>query len=246
MLQAIRVLPKAPGLDQSNRIAKRILMRDRLAPLIVERQLEPVSDLGQRDCAMMDWTAMVLLSGWSSEYAHAQGLFEQADQRTQRALNIAEKAIQCAPTNGYAWMSIVRLTLVNEGFHDRQRRILDLTWQLMPYEAWVMLARAAIIVSSGIPDDRERRRRALDDLARLVEAEATRSVVAIIRGAGPQAQVELAERVAKLPYRIQRRYQAEAVAMGIDTTPLSIPPSSADPEWVKRHRDCQDNPRACP
>ncbi|MCA3657172.1 MAG: hypothetical protein IOB83_02435, partial [Methylobacterium sp.] len=93
---------------------------------------------------------------------------------------------------------------------------------------------------------RERRRRALDDLARLVEAEATRSVVAIIRGAGPQAQVELAERVAKLPYRIQRRYQAEAVALGIDTTPLSIPPSSADPEWVKRHRDCQDNPRACP
>lgn len=246
LLQAVRVLPRAADLDQSRSLANRIMTRDRVVPAAVERQLDAVDDFQNRDCAMVDWTAMVLLSGWSSEYAHAQGLFDQVDRRTRRAIASAEKAVQCVPSNGYAWMAIARMSLLNEGFHDRQRRILDLTWQVMPREAWVMLNRAAMLVTSRNPMDRVQRARALDDLARLVAAEAAQNVAEIARDAGSLVQFELAERVATLPFRIQRQYQAEAIAMGLDTSSLRVPSSSADPAWARRHRACQENPQRCP
>jgi hypothetical protein len=81
------------------------------------------------------------------------------------------KALSCAPTDSYFWLSMFWLKSLSEGFKPADLALLRMSYRQGPNEGWVMTARnhLALAMFPSLPPDLAER--ALKEFARLLEPE---------------------------------------------------------------------------
>lgn len=127
------------------------------------------------------------------------------------------KALSCAPTDSFAWLTLFWLDLINHGLTPANIGYLRMSYALGPNEGWVALRRSrlAIALFAQLPldlaDD------AADEFVKLVDSEAVNvEAAAIFARAAPAVQRRLAAAL-KSAKPVPRQIFADTLAdAGVD------------------------------
>lgn len=229
-----QILPYARDIDRERQIVRRILARD---PLTQERVTSTFDKLvrrgGLEECRPEGAEQGTILATWLADYSETKGDLALIDSRMSTAITTARHAIACDPATAFPWLALAKFRIVTEGFDQGSLDMIRFTWEIAPREGWIMASRATILFSIRRWLDASEITRLLDDMAKLVASEVTSEVVALMRTSDLAMQQDMARRIAGLPYAAQRRYQYEAIRLGIDVRDLSIPRSASDPNWAR-------------
>lgn len=229
-----QVLPTARDVDRERHLVRRILARE---PLPEDRVTAAFDKLAQRgglrECRPEGSEQAAILAAWLADFSETKGDLALLDKRVNTAVASARHAINCDPASAFPWLALAKFRIVTEGVDRKSLEAIRFTWEIAPRESWIMTSRATILFSIRRWLAATEIARLLDDMAKLVASEVISEVVVLMRTSELAEQQDMARRVALLPYAVQRRYQYEAIRLGVDVRDLAIPRSASDPNWAK-------------
>ncbi len=224
-VEVMRVLPQARTLRIERFLASQLINQETLPRERVQDALARFhARRGNAPCAIAGHQNAVVFSAWLAEEALAIGRHAEIDTLRDAASATARESIACDPAQAYAWVSLLRQTVLREGPHPDALPLLRWSYRLAPREGWIMLARARAALPLRSFFTEEDHARLADDLAGMVEAGMIRDAVDLLRRTDAAFQRRVNGLVARFPPATQLAYQRRAYLFVFELEGLSVPP----------------------
>ncbi|WP_271538531.1 hypothetical protein [Bradyrhizobium sp. CCBAU 45321] len=166
-------------------------------------------------------------------YLAETGLAEGDSALTDRSLGEAKhqaiNAIRLSPNDGFLWMSLSWIDILDQGLSTNLNAFLASSYRTAPNEGWIALRRLPMALGAYSNLSDINRRSAIRDFDGLVEAMLTREVGQILENAPAQLRAELLASLASAEVKAKFLLGKELRRRGLHITVPGIEPEEDRP-----------------
>ena len=149
-------------------MSKRIATGDGFRPEIIRARADAASRIAATTCDVVYLRGAVLVEARAAELAVAEANLAEIDPRYDAVSRVAERLIECAPTQSIAWLSLFWVETSRFGWRPGLLRLLAESYRTGHNETWIQVRRSplAMNVYDQLPD--ALKRDAIDEYLELV------------------------------------------------------------------------------
>lgn len=168
-----------PDLGTTRDLADRIASGDSFRPDVIRARADVASRAASTTCDAVYLRSAVLVEARAAELAVAEANLAEIDPRYEAVAAVAERLLDCAPTQALAWLSLFWVETSRAGLRPGALRLLAESYRVGRNETWIQVRRSALAMNlyGQLPD--ALKKEAVDEYLELVGLYQTDLVVGI-------------------------------------------------------------------